>query len=48
MDFAKKIEHMRELRETTPHIRAVPSPSMERKYSPGAKKPAAKKEESKK
>lgn len=36
MDFAKKIEDMREVRETTPHIRAVPSPSMERKRMPGA------------
>lgn len=24
MDFAKQIEHMRELRETTPHAAAVP------------------------
>ena len=24
MDFAKQIEHMREIRETTPHAAAVP------------------------
>lgn len=24
MDFAKQIEHMREIRETTPHCAAVP------------------------
>ena len=38
MDFAHKIESMREVRETTPHIRAVPCPSMEKKYQPGAVK----------